>query len=68
MEGYKIQFCIYGDSEEEAENARKAIVAFISELAYNGRAVTGNKILLALKKLKENKFMKNKVYEFFERK
>lgn len=66
MKGYKIEFEIYAESKQEAEEGKKAIVAFISELAYNGSAVTGNKIVQATKKWKENMFVRNKIVEFFK--
>ena len=66
MKGYKIEFEIYAEDEQEALDGRNAIVAFISELAYNGSAVTGNKIVLALKKWKENMFVRNKIIDFFK--
>lgn len=66
MKGYNIQFQIYADSEQEAENARKAIVVFISELANCGRAVTGNKIAEGLPRWKENVLVRNRVLDFFK--
>ena len=66
MKGYNIQFQIYADSELEAENAKKAIVSFIGELANCGRAVTGSKIAEALPRWKDNVLVRNRIMEFFK--
>lgn len=66
MKGYKIQFELYANSEQEAECARKAIVTFIGELANCGRAVTGQKLSEALPKWKDNVLVRNKILDFFK--
>lgn len=66
MKGYKIQFELYANSEQEAESARKAIVTFIGELANYGRAVTGQKLSEALPKWKDNVLVRNKILDFFK--
>ena len=66
MKGYNIQFQIYADNELEAERAKKAIIAFIAELASCGRAVTGNKIADALPRWKDNLLVRNKIMDFFK--
>ena len=66
MQGYKIQFQIYAENEQEAENARQAIVGFIKELASYGRAVTGRKIAKGLPLWKSNPFVRNRVMDFFK--
>ena len=66
MKGYNIQFQIYADNELEAENARKAIVTFIGELANCGRAVTGKKISEALPKWKDSAIIRNRILDFFK--
>lgn len=66
MKGYKIQFELYANSEQEAESARKAIVTFIGELANCGRAVTGQKLSEALPKWKDNVLVRNKILDFFK--
>ena len=65
MKGYNIQFQIYAENEQEAKEARDAIVRFISDLACCGRAVTGKKISEGLPKWKENLFIRKKVLDFF---
>ena len=65
MKGHKIEFEIYANSQEEADDAKKAIVGFINELAYNGCAVSGYKISQALRKWRSNMIIRNKVLEYF---
>ena len=66
MKAYNIQFQIYAESEQEVDDARKAIVSFIGELASSGRAVTGNKLANAIPRWKDNVFVRNRILEFFK--
>ena len=66
MKGYEIRFCIYAEDEQEAEEARNAIVSFITEHAQQGRAVTGNKIAEALKHWKDNVIVRNKIIHYLK--
>ena len=66
LQGYEIRFNIYAESIEEAERARIAIINFISEQAKQGRAVTGNKIALAVSQWDKNSFVKSKIIDFFK--
>ena len=65
MKGYPITFNIYAESEQEAEEARMAIVAFIGEHAKHGRAVTGKKIAQAVSNWDKNLLVKNQIIKFF---
>ena len=65
MKGYPITFSIYAESEQEAEEARMAIVAFIGEHAKHGRAVTGRKIAQAVSNWDKNLLVKNQIIKFF---
>ena len=65
MKGYPITFNIYAESEQEAEEARMAIVAFIGEHAKHGRAVTGKKIAQAVSNWDKNPLVKNQIIKFF---
>ena len=66
MKGYEIRFNIYADSEQEVEEARKAIVRFIAEHASEGRAVTAGKVAHALGMWKENVLVRNKIISYFK--
>ena len=66
MKVYNIQFQIYADDEQEVQDARKAIISFIGELANHNRAVTGRKIAEGINKWKDSAFVRRKVLEFFK--
>ena len=50
MEGYKIEFNVYANSQGEADAATKAIKSFINEKAQVGVAVTAAKITEAVER------------------
>lgn len=66
MKGFEIKFNIYAESEQEAQEARNAIVNFINQHARQGRAVTGKKIAEAVAKWEHNPFVKTKIIEYFK--
>ena len=66
MKGYPITFNIYAESEQEAEEARMAIVAFIGQHARQGRAVTGRKIAQAIANWDNNLIVKNQIINYFK--
>ena len=66
MKGYPITFNIYADSEQEAEEARMAIISFIAQHARQGRAVTGKKIAQAVGKWDKNPLVRNQIINFFK--
>lgn len=66
MKGYEIKFNIYAESEQEAEDARKAIIGFINEHAQQGRAVTGRKIADAIAHWKDNIIVRNRIINHFK--
>ena len=66
MKGYPITFNIYAESEQEAEEARMAIVAFIGEHAKHGRAVTARKVAKAVSNWDENVIVKNQIINYFK--
>lgn len=57
MQGYKMTFFVYADSQEEADAAAKAVKDFISVQAEKGRAVTAKKIAEAVERYKDNYFV-----------
>ena len=65
LQGFEIKFQVYAHSEAEAEDARKAIVSFISQHAQAGRAVTAKKIEEAVSRWDKNPFVKNEIIKFF---
>lgn len=59
MQGFEIKFNVYANNQNEADNARNAIVSFINNMAQQGYAVTGNKIINAINKWGNNPLIKN---------
>lgn len=66
LKGYSITFQLYAHSEEEAEEARMAIVAFIGQLRQYGRAVTGKKVAQAVVNWDSNPIVKNQILKHFK--
>lgn len=54
MEGYKIEFNVYADSQQEADAAAKAVKDMIAEYGSKGIAVTARKIESAIRQWKGN--------------
>ena len=59
MQGFEIKFNVYANDQNEADNARNAIVSFINNMAQQGYAVTGNKIINAINRWGNNPLIKN---------
>lgn len=59
MQGFKVEFNIYAESQEEADQASEAIKQFISSNAKEGRAVTAKKIVEAMSRWSNNYFVKS---------
>ena len=59
MQGFELKFNVYADSQQEADEATKAIRNFITEMAQNGRAVTARKITDAVRRFQHNVFVTN---------
>lgn len=59
MQGFEIKFNVYANDQNEADNARNAIVSFINSMAQQGHAVTGNKIVSAINRWGNNPLIKN---------
>lgn len=59
MQGYKIQFNAYANSQEEADRASKAIADYVDRMARQGVAVTAEKIAGAVESFGENMMVRN---------
>lgn len=59
MQGFEVKFNVYANSQEEADEATRAIKQFISEMAGQGKAVTAAKIAEAARRFKNNYFVIN---------
>lgn len=65
MEGYEIKFNIYAMDKDEALRAEGAIKNFINQLAMNGRAVSGDKIVGAVNNWQANPIVRNHILNYF---
>lgn len=66
MQGYPITLNIYADNEQEADDARNALITFISQHAQQGRAVTGKKIAAAVSNWDKNPLIKSQIINYFK--
>ena len=66
MSGYEVKFNIYANSQQEADAVSQAIIAFISENAQRGIAVTAAKCLQAVSSFGSNPFLKSRVTNYFK--
>lgn len=66
LRGFPIHFNIYAESEQEAEECRAAIIAFIGLHASQCRAVTASKVAQAVKNWDKNPIVKNRIINYFK--
>lgn len=66
LSGYPLTFNIYAYDEQEVEEARKAIIAFISQHAREGRPVTAQKVAQAVSNWGKNLIVRNQIINFFK--
>lgn len=66
MKGFELRFNVYAESQQEVDDARKAIVGFIDEHAKSGRAVTAKKLASAISRWKENALVRTQIINYFK--
>ena len=59
MQGYKIQFSIFANSQEEADAVSRAFGQFVDERAHEGIAVSADRLLSIVSKWGTNPIIKN---------
>ena len=59
MDGYEIRFKVYAESQAEADEAARAIKAFIGDNARQGVAVTARRLTEAVSRWGSNPFVRN---------
>lgn len=59
MKPYKLEIYLYAESEAEAREAQLAAYEFVNDNYREGRLVTARKCTEALRKFKNNFFLKN---------
>ena len=66
LKGYPLQFNIYAENEQEVEECRKAVIAFIGQHASQCRAVTARKVTQALSNWDKNLLVRNHIINYFK--
>ena len=59
MQGHKIEFNVFAESQMEADAVSKTIGDFVNDCARNGIAVTANKLLAILSKWGSSTIVRN---------
>ena len=65
LKGFPMTFNIYAYDEQEVEEARMAIIAFIGQHAKQGRAVTARKVAQAVARWDQNPLVKSQIIKYF---
>lgn len=63
---HRISFELYAYDEQEVEEARMAIIAFIGQHAREGRAVTAKKVAQAVARWDQNPIVRNQIISYFK--
>lgn len=63
---HRIAFELYAFDEQEAEECRKAIIAFIGQHAKAGRAVTAGKVAQAVARWDQNAIVRSQIINYFK--
>ena len=66
LKGFPLTFNIYAENEQEVEEARMAIIAFIGFHASQCRAVTARKVAQAVSNWDKNAIVKNQILNYFK--
>ena len=64
--GFPITFNIYARSEQEVEDLRMAIVAFIGYHARQGRAIDAARLAKAIGRWDKNPLVRNRIIQYFQ--
>ena len=65
LKGFPLTFNLYAYDEQEVEEARMAIIAFIGQHAKEGRAVTARKVAQAVARWDQNPIVKSQIIKYF---
>lgn len=66
LKGFPLTFDIYAESEEEVQEARRAIIEFIGFHASQCRAVTALKVAQAIRNWDSNPIVRNRINNYFK--
>lgn len=66
LKGFPITFNVYARNEQEVEDLRMAIVAFISFHAHQGRAIDAARLAKAIANWDKKPIVKNQIIKYFQ--
>ena len=66
LRGFPITFNVYARNEQEVEQLRMAIVAFIGQHAQQGRAVDAERTAKAISNWDKNPIVRNQIINYFK--
>lgn len=66
LKGFPLTFNIYAENEQEVEECRMAIIAFIGTHASQCRAVTARKVGQAIANWDKNMIVRNRIIQYFK--
>ncbi len=66
LRGFPITFNVYARSEQEVEELRMAVVAFIGCHARQGRAVDAQRLARAISNWDQNPIVKSRIIDYFK--
>ena len=66
LRGFPITFNVYARNEQEVEELRNVIVAFIGTHARQGRAVDAARLAKAIANWDNNPIVKSRIIEYFK--
>ena len=66
LKGFPISFNIYAEHEQEVEDCRMAIIAFIGQHASQCRAITARKVAHAISNWDKNPLVKMNIINYFK--
>ena len=66
LRGFPITFNVYARNEQEVEDLRMAVIAFIGHHAREGRAVDAARLAQAIANWDRNQLVKNQIINYFK--
>ena len=66
FKGFPVTFNVYAHNEQEVENLRMAVVAFIGCHARQGRAVDAARLAQAISNWDKNPLVKSQIINYFK--
>lgn len=67
MEVFPITIKIYAESEQEADEARRALGGFVDQMGRRGIRVTGGKIAEGVSRWERNAFVRQQIINHFKK-